>query len=57
MTLPQGSSWTVMKLFKLLDMAQSLIKSIVGNGCDTFSYGLIIGPLWVPFTKGLDEGW
>ncbi|GFZ02541.1 hypothetical protein Acr_15g0011490 [Actinidia rufa] len=56
MTLPQGSSWTVMKLFKLWDMAQSLIKSVVGNGCDTFSYGLIITPHLGPLYKRFGEG-
>ncbi|GFZ00678.1 hypothetical protein Acr_14g0003130 [Actinidia rufa] len=51
-----GSSWTVRKLFKLRDMVQSLIKSMLGMDV-ILSYGLIIGTLWDPFTKGLEKGW
>ena len=33
---PQGSSWTVRKLFKLREMAKPLIRSVVGDGSEVF---------------------
>lgn len=36
MPLPQDSSWTMRKIFKLPPLAQSVIKSVKGNGQSTF---------------------
>lgn len=36
MPLPQDSSWTMRKIFKLPPLAQSVIKSVIGNGQSTF---------------------
>ncbi|XP_058192089.1 uncharacterized protein LOC131309479 [Rhododendron vialii] len=36
MRLPQDSSWTIRKLFKLRDQIQPLIKYVVGNGSKIF---------------------
>lgn len=38
MPLPQDSSWTMRKIFKLPPLAQSVIKSVIGNGQSTFSW-------------------
>ncbi|XP_058195022.1 uncharacterized protein LOC131311543 [Rhododendron vialii] len=36
MSIPPSASWTIRKIFKLRSLVQPWIKSVVGNGLDTF---------------------
>ncbi|XP_058211737.1 uncharacterized protein LOC131323919 [Rhododendron vialii] len=56
MCLPQDSSWTIRKLFKLSEVVQPLIKYVIGNGNGTFlwlDYWHDVGPLYKVFGEGI----